>query len=114
MPSAPARYCPHPGCPERVVSGRCSKHQRAKAKAYDRLRPSSGQRGYDVGWRKLRAMILASSPLCMDCQAVGRVTLATDVHHVAKLVDHPERRLDVSNLMPLCKACHGVRTVRGE
>lgn len=42
------------------------------------------------------------------------MTEANEVHHVAKIADAPERRLDSTNLMGLCKACHSARTSRGE
>ncbi|WP_373322022.1 HNH endonuclease [Acetobacter oeni] len=36
------------------------------------------------------------------------------MHHIQKLRDAPERRLDEGNCMPLCQACHSARTGRGE
>jgi 5-methylcytosine-specific restriction protein A len=51
-------------------------------------------------------MVLALAPLCLDCLAAGRVTPATDVHHVKPLRTHPHLRLDPSNLRALCAPCH--------
>jgi 5-methylcytosine-specific restriction endonuclease McrA len=42
------------------------------------------------------------------------LVVATEVHHVIKLVVAPERRLDPTNVVSLCHDCHGVRTGRGE
>jgi 5-methylcytosine-specific restriction protein A len=53
-------------------------------------------------------------PLCSDCLKVKRVVPATDVHHIAKVADAPDKRLDLDNLMSLCHSCHSVRTARGE
>jgi 5-methylcytosine-specific restriction endonuclease McrA len=50
----------------------------------------------------------------MDCQVQGVIRPATDVHHVAKIANHPELRLDPLNLMALCRACHATRTGKGE
>lgn len=70
---------------------------------------------------------MARNPLCVDClnpdplaskQAFNpqqsRVTPATDVHHIEKLSDAPERKYDEANLMALCGECHDSRTAKGE
>jgi 5-methylcytosine-specific restriction protein A len=82
--------------------------------AYDRQRGSAASRGYDHRWRKFRASVLASNPLCADCLARGVLTSAADVHHVVKLRDAPGRRLDPTNVLALCGVCHSRRTGHGE
>ncbi len=74
---------------------------------------SSTQRGYGADWRKVRAAVLAVHPLCAECDRKGRVTVATDVHHKERFrgTDDP-RRLDPSNLEPLCRPCHMAHTGR--
>lgn len=63
-------------------------------------------------WRRLRAAILAKEPICQRCKSDGRLTLASEVHHVIPVESTPDfeekRRLayDPLNLMPLCHACH--------
>lgn len=69
---------------------------------------------WSVRWRRLRMAHLAEHPLCVDCQGQGRTTPATEVHHVTKRRVDPNAELDRDNLMSLCKACHSVRTARGE
>ena len=34
------------------------------------------------------------------------VTAATEVHHIVKIKDRPELRLEWSNLMSVCRDCH--------
>jgi 5-methylcytosine-specific restriction protein A len=54
-------------------------------------------------------------PLCEDCITIhDRSTQAVDVHHIKKIIDAPELRLAMDNLMSLCKPCHQIRTARGE
>jgi 5-methylcytosine-specific restriction enzyme A len=77
-------------------------------------RKSACKRGYDRSWRKFRKRFLAGHPLCADCTTNGRTTAATDVHHIKKLTDSPDMRMDDDNCMALCKGCHSVRTARGE
>jgi hypothetical protein len=74
---------------------------------------SSTERGYGSDWRRVRAAILAAEPLCRMCAAEGRVTIATEVDHIQPFtsLDDP-RRLDPTNLRPLCAPCHRSRTAR--
>jgi 5-methylcytosine-specific restriction endonuclease McrA len=64
-------------------------------------------------WRKCRALKLAESPLCELCLEQDAITPATEVHHVEKLADAPERALDLSNLMGLCLHHHNSLTAQG-
>ncbi len=86
----------------------------ALRRARERERLSASRRGYDRTWERFRRGYLAEHPLCADCMQHGVTRAATDVHHVAKIVDSPDRRLDPANLMSLCQECHSTRTGRGE
>ena len=88
--------------------------RKVAAREREQRRESSNARGYDAAWRRVRIGFLQLHPLCMDCEAVGIVRAATDVHHVAKIADRPDLRLDHRNLMSLCTTCHDIRTGRGE
>jgi len=70
-------------------------------------------RGYGADWQRVRRAVLDAEPLCRMCNAVGRVTAATEVDHIAGFggLDDP-RRLDATNLRPLCAPCHRSRTAR--
>nr|DAN74207.1 MAG TPA: HNH endonuclease [Caudoviricetes sp.] len=65
-----------------------------------------------VEWVKLRRQKLSMQPLCERCQKEGKVTAATEVHHIVPvecgLSREEKRRLmyNPSNLMSLCHACH--------
>ena len=74
---------------------------------------SAAARGYDGRWRRLRLQILAAEPLCRFCAANGRVTAASHVDHIEPFHGlHDPRRLDPSNLRPLCAPCHMAHTAR--
>ena len=108
-----ARPCREPGCPAVATHrGWCAEHagpaEAARRRRYDAQRASAARRGYDARWRRVRAMVLAREPRCRDCAAVGRLTLATEVHHL----DGNPRNNALDNLMPLCKPCHSRRTLR--
>ena len=58
-------------------------------------------------WRKKRDEILErSNGLCVICWLLGRVRSATSVHHIKKLREHFELRLDDNNLIAVCRECH--------
>ena len=67
----------------------------------------------NTAWRKLRETYLKEHPLCEDCLAEGKVTPATDVHHIKSPFRKGEVNwnllLDYNNLASLCKEHHGAR-----
>lgn len=111
MATKPARRCTKCGA---IVRGRCESCSKTAGKRYDQQRGSAHARGYDRTWQQFRAYYLAANPLCVDCEGRGATTAATEVHHVEKVADAPDRRLDEMNVLGLCKACHSRRTAKGE
>lgn len=58
-------------------------------------------------WRRARLLALQRDHyLCQECLRQGKVTHATEVHHIKPLKDYPELGLEVSNLESLCWQCH--------
>ena len=63
-------------------------------------------------WRRLRRDVLSRHPMCQRCQDEGRLTPATEVHHVRPVEDgttkaERARLLFVPhNLRALCHSCH--------
>lgn len=77
----------------------------AKDKDYKRMIHTSR-------WLHLRKDKLTEHPLCERCEEEGRVTAATEVHHIIP-VEHGLSRQDKeqlmfnsTNLRALCHACH--------
>jgi 5-methylcytosine-specific restriction enzyme A len=111
MANAPLHQCQR--C-RKLVRGKCPT---CSNKPYTRQRDTrlpSSQRGYDGAWRKVRDQKLAQDLLCQDCEERGITESANEAHHVLKVADHPDRRLDIDNLRSLCGRCHKRRTRRGE
>lgn len=88
-------------------------HGKHKVVANAKRRKGSTARGYDARWQRARSVFLMQHPLCAACEAIGRVTAATDVDHVTP--HRGDRRLfwDEANWQALCKPCHSRKTARG-
>lgn len=67
--------------------------------AIDRVRGRALQR--------INARILSDNPLCVMCQARGKVSIATEVDHIIALVNGG---LDDGDKQGLCHACHADKT----
>lgn len=63
-------------------------------------------------WLRLRRDTLTKHPLCQRCEAEGRITSATEVHHIrpveeaVSMLDRRQRAYDPTNLRALCHDCH--------
>ena len=67
---------------------------------------TTAERGYDHKWRMLSERYRAEKPLCEACENAGKVTPATEVHHIIPALESEYHRLDRNNLMALCRQCH--------
>lgn len=82
--------------------------KRDSDRLYNRTRRDKEAQGFyeSPPWRKLRAIKLASNPLCEPCQREGRLVEARFVHHVRERSTHPELALVLENLESICASCH--------
>ena len=77
----------------------------APTSALDAEANRQSKRFYDsVRWRRLRALVLAEQPLCLDCEEPAEM-----VHHLQERTQRPDLELDRANLVALCHACHARR-----
>jgi 5-methylcytosine-specific restriction endonuclease McrA len=67
---------------------------------------TTNQAGYGWDWQQLSVRFRKENPLCVECAKRGIATAAEEVHHVVPISDAPWLRLESSNLMALCVACH--------
>src|SRR2546422_162407 len=102
MPTSPPSPCTTPGCPNRRP---CPVHGRRVRSAVD------GQLDTRA-WRRLSRYERARQPLCQDCLAEGKTTVATDPHHLVRRSEGGQLLTD--QLAMLCSHHHGQRTARGE
>lgn len=114
MPYAASKLCPrHPSI---KLSGKhacpiCKKIEKGKEAVRNKNRYAMGILIYKTArWQKLRLHKLALNPWCEECDKKGIVMVATDVDHIAPIVDGGAH-YDLANLQSLCHACHSRKTV---
>ena len=84
---------------------RFKSHAKAVAKRDETLRCNRKSKTYDHTWKTLRAHFLAVNPNCRSC---GKMAVHAD--HIKPVREHPELRLNLNNLQPLCHSCHSRKT----
>lgn len=93
-----------------IAEKKKAQQKRRQSKTYDEMNEEELkiQKFYNSKeWRKKRLEILErSNGLCVVCWLLGRVRLASSVHHIVKLRDDFELRLDDKNLIAVCRDCH--------
>ena len=110
MPRSPKKPCRYPGCPKLTDGRYCAEHQKAVDRRYNRYeRDPESRNRYGSEWRKVRDRYIMEHPLCEECLKQGRLTPASECHHVRPLFDGGTS--DFDNLMSLCKNCHSAVTL---
>lgn len=106
LPVKALRPCNYFGCAELIREGRyCEKHAKQTQRQMDDRRGSSAARGYNGQWQRVRMLHLKRQPLCQRCYQQGIIRPADLVHHIQS-ISKGGARLDTSNLMSCCTACH--------
>ena len=65
-------------------------------------------------WDKLRIAKLINNPLCERCEALDKITAASEVHHRVKFMNAPTKEerqrlfYDYNNLKSVCPPCHKI------
>lgn len=91
-----------------------SKPVTKKHQATETARGKTAQRGYGAKWQKFRAAYLAQHPLCVHCEAEGKIRLATDLDHIIPHRGNMTLFWDFNNLQPLCASHHSKKTASGQ
>ena len=116
MPRAAPSACIDPGCAKLATKGsRCEDHTKEYKRDYTRTDTSEERKDLNKfyssrAWRALSVAVRKRHPLCVRCADVGVVRPADLVDHIKPVRVHPELRLDVTNLQPLCNSCHNRKT----
>lgn len=84
-----------------IVDGKCAKCQPAP-----QHNKTTKERGYGSDWQRFSLAYRKEFPLCQVCLMEERIEPSRHTHHIVKIVDAPELRLDRSNVLSVCEACH--------
>lgn len=110
MPSLTNKICAAPGCYDSSSERWCPKCKPSRVevaqKQESRHRASAGPRPYDdKRWRPSSLIYLGRHPLCVRCEAEGRIRASQVTDHIIpwKLGGS---FWDQSNWQALCKPCH--------
>lgn len=76
--------------------------------AYDARRGSARARGYSAAWDDAAALFKRQHPLCLGCEAIGRVTAAGLVDHVEPHKGDPIKFWNANMWQASCKWHHNV------
>ena len=71
---------------------------------------SSNDIGYNYCWRKFRESWLRKHPLCVRCEAEGKVVEATVLDHVIPHRGDQTLFWKAGNHQGLCQSCHSRKT----
>ena len=105
MPRKTKRPCSHPGCPNLTEGRFCEEHQKAEDIRYNKFhRDPAARKRYGAVWKRIRDRHLKEHLLCHMCEESGRLTPATEVHHILPLSKGGTHAQE--NLMSLCTSCH--------
>ena len=76
-------------------------------------RGNANKRGYGYKWQIAREAYLKENPLCIECEAMGRIRLATDLDHKIPHRGNMTLFWDRDNWAGLCKSHHSAKTAQG-
>jgi 5-methylcytosine-specific restriction protein A len=72
---------------------------------------TTAQRGYGGKWQRYRAAYLAKHPLCVACEAEGKVVVATVLDHIEPHRGNMEIFWRPGNVQGLCAHHHGLKGI---
>lgn len=98
-PQASKKPCTYPLCPSLTTGGRCEQHKRPAWEGNNASKRVFKGRSL----QRERDRLFSANPLCVECERMGRVSVAVIRDHVMPLGEGGE---DVrENTQGLCKAC---------
>lgn len=91
-----------------VFRARGARTPEQREQQYDARRGSARKRGYTPLWDQTSTGFLNANPLCLGCEAVGRVTPATVCDHTVPHRGDMALFWDPQNRQPACKPHHDI------
>ena len=85
----------------------CEKCEASRQKTYDNTTRNQESKAFynSKAWWRVRTIALRDNPLCVKCGHPAQV-----VDHIIPITEDWSRRLDLTNLQPLCHLHHNQKT----
>ncbi len=114
MPRKPKHPCSYPGYPKLTDKRFCEKHEKPSNCNYEKYgRDKETKRRYGRAWKRIRDKYAAGHPFCEMYFERGIIVPTKEIHHKLPLSEGGTH--DRSNLIALCKSCHGaIHAKRGD
>lgn len=110
------KRCNKSGCREFIESyeSYCEAHKGETNRAYNEFRNTYDKEYVSfyksTAWQKKRVQALRRDEwVCQDCAAEGIITVAQEVHHIVETKHDWSKRLELDNLISLCRTHHDRR-----
>ncbi|HBV22256.1 MAG TPA: HNH endonuclease [Jeotgalicoccus sp.] len=110
------KYCNSPNCRNLIEQYKnfCEEHKNKTSKSYEEWRnkhmPEYIKFYKSTAWQKKRVQALRRDEwICQDCAAEGIITVAQEVHHIVETKHDWSKRLELDNLISLCRTHHDRR-----
>jgi 5-methylcytosine-specific restriction endonuclease McrA len=85
-----------------IVKDRC-------LRCYPHKKRETSREGYGSDHRKASEWLRRVRPLCERCVMLNgpvNANTSTELHHIVKIADNPQRRMDRNNWLAVCNGCH--------
>ena len=110
----PKKICNKPTCNQLIPFNKtyCKEHGTVQTNYSKYNRDKDSAKFYNsTAWRNKRKEIMSNyGGLCQDCLAKDIVKEADVIDHKIELKDDESLALNNDNLIPLCHACHNIKT----
>lgn len=112
MPKKAPALCNYMGCPETTTTSYCDNHRTIQHTEYRMNRTDDREQAFykSRAWIRTRDHKRAMNPLCEHCMRADRYVPVDDIDHITPIKVDWTRRLDLSNLQSLCRACHNTKS----
>ena len=108
MPTKPLHLCSKAGCYNLTRNRYCDEHLIEKNRYNKERTDTKYVKFYKTKeWQRIRMLAMKREAyLCVKCREQNIITKASMVHHIVPVKKDWDKRLTLSNLMPLCESCH--------
>lgn len=110
MPTFPTDRCSEFGCKMPCAKGKSLCEAHAPKRKVDDNRKQFNKMYAMIAWDSVRQRVLSQNPLCVSCQSLGFVNMASHVDHLFAWRAIGEHAFMHNVFQSLCPECHGIKS----